>query len=679
MLKSKMLVAWKCAVIFFLAGPVVQAGVNSNGYVVDSTPNWVVERPYDTSGSAMNAQAVQYLLVDQQHRLLSKVGKRPSQYFYRFAMRLLNRAGLSSNSQLEISFNPAYQTLHLHSLKIIRNGVARELASSVYVRMVQQEEQLSLDIHDGVVTAVLIPEDIRVGDIIDYSYTIEGRNPIFGAKYFGASRLDFSAPVDKLGLRILTDSKKFKFQSVGVELEPEQHRFQGLTEYTLLRNDVPKVIDDGETSPEYSPFSWIDYSEYTNWKAVNEWAAELYAGVGFDSEEVVALSRKLRRQSNSWEDYITQALFFVQNEIRYLGLELGENSHRPRAPTEVLNKRYGDCKDKSLLLATLLKLQGIQAWPALVSTNSRYGITRGLPSPGAFDHVITLVEFRGKRYWLDGTRMYQAGGLADLGYSDYGFALVVGHRDASLQQMYPEPPLASRVDIIEEIIATNFNEPVILKVKSEYHRNAAEVQRYQFQNLSLDAINRNFLEYYGRFYDGIKAVELPSYEDDTTGNRFTIHEVYQIDDFWNKKDSLIYNKVYNLSYIQVLKTPKVQQRTTPYRLGSPRQITSIFQLHYPKDVTLNLEEKPITIEHPALRYVYQDQFEDDVYTHTSSLVLKQKDVALTDLDKYLLSLKEIRKDWEYTLTVVNPESVPGYSDLQKLKARLKVISGIDYE
>jgi hypothetical protein len=96
-------------------------------------------------------------------------------------------------------------------------------------------------------------------------------------------------------------------------------------------------------------------------------------------------------------------------------------------------------------------------------------------------------------------------------------------------------------------------------------------------------------------------------------------------------------------------------------------------------VSLKLEESPVAIENPALRYVYQSHFADDVFTHTTSLLLKQKDVAVSELDDYLSALKEIRKDWEYTLTVVNPDAIPGQSDLQNLKALLNDLSGNDYD
>ena len=43
-------------------------------------------------------------------------------------------------------------------------------------------------------------------------------------------------------------------------------------------------------------------------------------------------------------------------EIRYYSVSLGESSHRPHTPAEVLRNRYGDCKDKSLLLVTILAL-----------------------------------------------------------------------------------------------------------------------------------------------------------------------------------------------------------------------------------------------------------------------------------------------------------------------------------
>jgi transglutaminase-like putative cysteine protease len=103
----------------------------------------------------------------------------------------------------------------------------------------------------------------------------------------------------------------------------------------------------------------------------------------------------------------------VQDEVRYLGIELGTYSHTPTGPSKVFERRFGDCKDKTLLLATVLNELGIDARPALVNTDARRALDGWQPSPYAFDHVIVRAELGGKTYWLDPTTPYQRGTLAD--------------------------------------------------------------------------------------------------------------------------------------------------------------------------------------------------------------------------------------------------------------------------
>ena len=245
--------------------------------------------------------------------------------------------------------------------------------------------------------------------------------------------------------------------------------------------------------------------------------------------------------------------------------------------------------------------------------------------------------------------------------------------------MFSTDPIASRIDIEEDILAQDFNQPVILKVKSVYQGNAADVHRYQFQNMTLDNIKRSYLEYFSRYYNGISVESAPRFEDDTVHNRFTVYETYRIDDYWKHENSVIYSKIYNLSYIEALRTPKVKQRQTPYFLGSPRQVNSVFRLHYPQDVLIKLDEKPVNISNPALNYSYQDLYADGVYTHRSSLNVRQKNVALADVDVFLQDLEEIHKDWEYTLTVKDPNGLPGLRELQTLKQHLKQLAGKAHE
>ena len=62
-------------------------------------------------------------------------------------------------------------------------------------------------------------------------------------------------------------------------------------------------------------------------------------------------------------------LQLVQREIRYLGIEVGAGSHAPCAPALVCQRRFGDGKDKALLMVALLEALGVEAAPALVDTD----------------------------------------------------------------------------------------------------------------------------------------------------------------------------------------------------------------------------------------------------------------------------------------------------------------------
>lgn len=126
---------------------------------------------------------------------------------------------------------------------------------------------------------------------------------------------------------------------------------------------------------------------------------------GTDLTEFIA---GIKAETDKPAERLEKALQFVQDEIRYTGLEAGIGGYKPRNPAEVFEQRFGDCKDKSLLLCYILNELGIEAYPALVSTTDRQGIIAWLPSPNAFNHCVVQVRQGGVR-WYDPTISLQGG------------------------------------------------------------------------------------------------------------------------------------------------------------------------------------------------------------------------------------------------------------------------------
>jgi hypothetical protein len=82
---------------------------------------------------------------------------------------------------------------------------------------------------------------------------------------------------------------------------------------------------------------------------------------------------------------------FMQTEVRYVAIQLGIGGFQPHAAGEVFSKRYGDCKDKATLLATLLKEQGIDSYLVVINTTRGAFDARTPPNIG-FNHVILAVR-----------------------------------------------------------------------------------------------------------------------------------------------------------------------------------------------------------------------------------------------------------------------------------------------
>jgi tetratricopeptide (TPR) repeat protein len=93
---------------------------------------------------------------------------------------------------------------------------------------------------------------------------------------------------------------------------------------------------------------------------------------------------------------------WINERVRYVGLELGENSIVPYAPGDILARGHGDCKDKASLLVSLLRQAGYDASVALLGNDSDTDIPPGLPAMDFFNHAIVRVEGN-PGLWIDPT------------------------------------------------------------------------------------------------------------------------------------------------------------------------------------------------------------------------------------------------------------------------------------
>ena len=88
-------------------------------------------------------------------------------------------------------------------------------------------------------------------------------------------------------------------------------------------------------------------------------------------------------------------------EIRYVFIDLGKSGYEPENAKKVFENKYGDCKDKSTLLISMLRVAGIPAYYVLIPTSSVGNLIKDFPYPFQFNHCIVVYKNEGKYHFLD--------------------------------------------------------------------------------------------------------------------------------------------------------------------------------------------------------------------------------------------------------------------------------------
>lgn len=652
--------------IFSILTASVQA---KNEYILTATPEWVNISTYNALKQSNDSQANQYLLVDRQLNTVSS----NHHYYHRTVTRPLNSTGVGDASEIQIEFNPAFENLNIHSVYVTRENNKQDVTKTASIKVIQREDQLEDKIQNGVLTALITLNDVRVGDIIDYDFSVIGQNPIFGDKVFGRIPLSWSVAVDKQLFTLISTHSNIPFKFHKTQGEIKKTSLQDSTIYQFTSSNTPSVFYEENYPHGITPYAWLEFSEYKNWEEVNTWASSLYAFDNYELESLKEVVSSFNTQEISLDDYIHKSIDFVQNDIRYLGLEFGENAYLPRSPKEVIQKRFGDCKDKSVLLTSLLNEKGLKSYPALVSTKSRREIKDMLPSPGVFDHVITQLEYNDKKYWIDGTATYQEGHLSNFGSTDYGYALTVGNGAQELVAMYPEAKPKSNITVNEKVITHNFDEPVEYTITTEYSNSAAEYQRYIFSNTPIDELQRKYTQYYAQFFTKISAKEILNYTDDPENNRFTITESYAIPEYWDRNGGQVTSSIKLAIFDTYVSTPNTPHRYLDFYIGGLVDIDLHYQLYFPEDVLLNLPEKTLNIKHPAFIYNREEDYNNGLYSIHAHYTQVQDRVSPQNLTTYNKNLQELKTEWSFRLTVDDPAQYPGFREVLTLKRAVKAM------
>ncbi|CAN5253781.1 hypothetical protein BH10PSE2_BH10PSE2_01890 [soil metagenome] len=545
-----------------------------------AAPAWVVASP-DVGVAVGNAgdAGLRFLLYDTQFH-----AEKDSQavYLHYRAMALAPQA-LPLVGSVSLAWNTVSQDITIHNVDIVRDGETVDvLASQAFVTL-RREENLEQAMLDGRLTAVLQPAGVRVGDIVDVSYTIVSHDPISAG---------YPEQIVNLNLPVTVDHGRYRASwptSVPLRLKAMddwthlaiQHRGDQSSVEINLDATQPIVVP-GDVPPRLRFPRRIDVSAYRDWGQVAMTLKPLYdhARQLQPASPLQAEIERIRALSDDPAERAAAALRLVQDQIRYVALLMGEGALNPASADETWRRRFGDCKAKTALLLALLDGLGIEAEPATVSVNNGDGMETRLPMISAFDHVLVRARVNDMIYWLDGTRVGDRA-LDGLAVPHFHWALPLTGADARLEPLRSLPRSIPDVETILALDASGgLHVPVGVTGTATFHGDVAAVLGGQLALISATQKDQGLRAIWTAQITGLTITEINSVYD-TEANLLTMNMKGSVPLSWPAEGQIPPGSTY--SPVTTTERPAGPFAEAPYLVNFPSYSRSVMTLRLPND------------------------------------------------------------------------------------------------
>ena len=643
------------ALILILASGACPASESS--WKIVAEPDWGSQAKVNPA-LARGIRGGQFYNVVERHHRYGLTAESQTRYV-RYIYTIVNAAGLDSGANISIDFDPSHESVELHTVKVHRGDTEIDQIDADKIQLLQRETELDQGLYNGELTLHMLLPDQRVGDRVEISYSVIGGNPVFENKVFGWASLQASVPVGNFFFRLHHPAtKQVKTRTYAGDIEPERVDINGYKQLTWENYNATGKKYQSNVPASFTAQTEIQYSEFETWPDVATWAEPLYRTEPL-SDELKSYVSNLKSRFNNTEDQIGAAINFVQDDVRYTGLNSGIGGYKPDSPSDIYHRRFGDCKDKAVLMVAILKALGVTAHPALVHSSSGKAIPGYLPSPDAFNHMIVYVpDHNNQSYWIDGTINLQGSSLQSLQQGNYHNALIPALHEKGLVN-YQVVPSALPEKEVTEAYHLRYNHdpaPTKLTVTSIFRGYEAEYLRRKIHNSSIYSLQDNYLDFYRNSHENIERVSDFEFSDNRKANTITMVEQYAIpnaleyqEDESNTAYATFMFSVYAETITGDLQPPSDTRRRQP--------LAQIHPVHVKHQITIThedgwlIEDETFAIKNPQFEFTASNTREGE-YNFVLNYELKTltDTVSVADSRDYLSDLQRMLDSPYYGVT-----------------------------
>lgn len=312
----------------------------------------------------------------------------------RKAYKILRPSGRDYGN-VSVPFNPRQKINRLHGWCIPAQGKDYEVKDKDAVEVALPKIEGSELISDVRSKFLSIPA-AEPGSIVGYEYELEEQPFALQDDWY----FQDSIPVRESHYRLaLPPGWEFKTTWFNT---PESQPAQSGNEWEWTASNVKAAVPEFDMPPwrvvaghmaiSFFPAGGAPGKSFATWPQMGFWYADLTRGRSEASLEIKQKVAGLVASKSTTLARIQAIAAFVQSDIRYVAIELGIGGWQPHLATDVFAWRYGDCKDKATLMASMLHEIGVDSYYVAINVN-RGAVSQGRPPDvGAFNHVVLAIK-----------------------------------------------------------------------------------------------------------------------------------------------------------------------------------------------------------------------------------------------------------------------------------------------
>jgi len=314
------------------------------------------------------------------------------------AVKILTEKGKRANRTLSLGFNISYGTNRFSRVQVIKpDGTVNEVDIAAQSKVMVDPGQMKSNIYNpnSKVLKLSVP-GLEIGDTLRYIAHRVKTKTVVPDTWSDYQVFEHTSPIERTTYQVIAPKGlplakiALKAEIPGTvtfnELEDEQ---TGQIVYTWEVKGVPRMFDEPNMPARYTVVQRLLVSTIETWEDLSKWYWKLcLPRLEATTPEMEAKAVELVEGCTNTLEKIEAVFNFVSQDIRYMGITTEEEApgYEPHDVDITFENRYGVCRDKAALLAAMLRIVGIEAFPVIIMSGPKKD--EEVPQP-FFNHAVT--------------------------------------------------------------------------------------------------------------------------------------------------------------------------------------------------------------------------------------------------------------------------------------------------